>query len=265
MPAKHPDLAGLKRIDTKSAFFFVPESYQVIDMGEMGEAMVLLMQVFAEGMVEAFASLVTPAPGETATPVSLDEMSASLQFDLLMAADAAGGSAVFLVGEPLPEAADLQTMLLKAIEDNKNEVIVERTELIYGGRYPMARALLQVRDVESGQRSRQALYLLAGSDRLWTLSFQAEPDQFDGSAAGLRTQRLEFPGPVAPSSSAAVRAPRLQEVPICPSSTGSQRCPLPNSDLLLVPSGHPAGSSQPSWAPGGGLTLRARFPDPVDE
>ena len=175
-----PDLAGLKRIEAKSAFFFVPESYQVVDMGEMGEAMVLLMQVFAEGMVEAFASLVTPAPGETATPVSLDEMSASLQFDLLMAADAAGGSAVFLVGEPRPEAADLQTMLLKAIDDNKNEVLVERTELIYGGRYPMARARLQVRDVESGQRSRQALYLIAGSDRLWTLSYQAEPDQFDG-------------------------------------------------------------------------------------
>lgn len=180
LAGESPDLAGLKRIDTKSAFFFVPESYQVIDMGEMGEAMVLLMQVFAEGMVEAFASLVTPAPGETVTPPSLDEMSASLQFDLLMAADAAGGSAVFLVGEPLPEAADLQTMLLKAIEDNQNEVLVERTELIYGGRHPMARALLQVRDVESGQRSRQALYLLAGSDRLWTLSYQAEPDQFDG-------------------------------------------------------------------------------------
>ena len=180
LAGEDPDLSGLKRIDTKSAFFFVPESYQVIDMGEMGEAMVLLMQVFAEGMVEAFASLVTPEPGETATPVSLDEMSASMQFDLLMAADAAGGSAVFLVGEPLPEAADLQTLLLKAIEDNKNEVLVERTELIYGGRYPMARALLQVRDVESGQRSRQALYLLAGSDRLWTLSFQAEPAEFDG-------------------------------------------------------------------------------------
>lgn len=175
-----PDLAGLKRIDTKSAFFFVPESYEVVDMGEMGEAMVLLMQVFAEGMVEAFASLVTPAPGETATPVSLDEMSASLQFDLLMAADAAGGSAVFLVGEPRPEAADLQTILLKAIEDNKNEVLVERTELIYGGRYPMARALLQVRDVESGQVSRQALYVIASADRLWTLSYQADPDAFDG-------------------------------------------------------------------------------------
>jgi len=41
-------------------------------------------------------------------------------------------------------------MLLKAIEDNQNEVLVERTDLIYGGRYPMARALLQVRDLESG-------------------------------------------------------------------------------------------------------------------
>lgn len=180
LDGEEPDLSGWKRIDTKSAFFFVPESYQVVDMGELGEAMMLLMQVFAEGMVEAFSSLVTPAPGGTATPVSLDEMSASLQFDLLMAADAGGGSAVFLVGEPRPTDADLQTMLLKAIEDNQNEVRVERTELIYGGRYPMARALLQVRDIESGQRSRQALYLIAGGDRLWTLSYQSDPEPFDG-------------------------------------------------------------------------------------
>jgi len=179
LAGEDPDLAGLKRIDTKSAFFFVPESYQVIDMGEMGEAMVLLMQVLAEGMVEAFAGLVTPAPGETVTPPALDEMTASMQFDLLMAADAAGESAVFLVGEPRPAAADLQTMLLKAIEDNQNEVLVERTELIYGGRYPMARALLQVRDLESGQRSRQALYLIAGGERLWTLSYQSDPEPFD--------------------------------------------------------------------------------------
>jgi len=174
-----PDLSGMKRIDVKSAFFFVPESYQVIDMGEMGEAMMLLMQVFAEGMIEAFSSLVTPAPGETATPVSLDEMSASLQLDLMMAADSEGSSAVFLVGEPLPAGTDLQTMLLKAIEDNRNEVLVERTELVYGGRYHMARALLQVRDVETGQRSRQALYLIAGGDRLWTLSYQSEPGKFE--------------------------------------------------------------------------------------
>ncbi len=180
LDGEEPDLSGWKRIDTKSAFFFVPESYQVVDMGELGEAMVLLMQVFAEGMVEAFSSLVTPVPGGTATPVSLDEMSASLQLDLLMAADAGGGSAVFLVGEPRPTDADLQTMLLKAIEDNQNEVRVERTELIYGGRYPMARALLQVRDIESGQLSRQALYLIAGGDRLWTLSYQSDPEPFDG-------------------------------------------------------------------------------------
>jgi hypothetical protein len=179
LAGEDPDLAGLKRIDTKSAFFFVPESYQVIDMGEMGEAMVLLMQVFAEGMVEAFAGMVTPAPGETVTPPALDEMTASMQFDLLMAADAAGASAVFLVGEPRPVQADLQAMLLKAIEDNQNEVLVERTELIYGGRYPMARALLQVRDLESGQLSRQALYLIAGGERLWTLSYQSDPERFD--------------------------------------------------------------------------------------
>lgn len=176
---EEPDLGGLKRIDTRTAFFFVPDSYQVVDMGELGEAMLLLMQVFAEGMVEAFSGLVTPAPGETATPVSLDEMSTSMQFDLLMAADAGGGSAVFMLGEPRPTEADLQMMLLKAIEDNKNEVIVERTELVYGGRYPMARALLQVRDIESGQLSRQALYLIAGGDRLWTLSYQSDPEAFD--------------------------------------------------------------------------------------
>lgn len=175
-----PDLTGMKRVDVKSAFFFVPESYQVIDMGEMGEAMLLLMQVFAEGMIEAFSGLVTPAPGETATPVSLDEMSASLELDLMMAADSAGSSAVFLVGEPLPSGVDLQAMLLKAIEDNQNEVLVEQTALVYGGRYPMARALLQVRDVETGQRSRQALYLVAGGDRLWTLSYQSDPGQFEG-------------------------------------------------------------------------------------
>jgi hypothetical protein len=174
-----PDRTGMKRIDVKSAYFFVPESYQVIEMGEMGEAMILLMQVFAQGMIDAFSSLVTPAPGETPTPILLDEMSTSLQFDLLMAADSDGRSAVFLVGEPLPTGMDLQSMLLKAIEDNPKDVLVERTELVYGGRYPMARALLQVRDIETGQRSRQALYLIAGHDRLWTLSYQSDPGQFE--------------------------------------------------------------------------------------
>ncbi len=175
-----PDLAGWKRIDVESAFFWVPASYQVVDMGELGEAMLLMMQVFAEGMVEAFRGLVTPEPGVTPTPLSLDEMNTAFQIDMLMAADEAGGSVVFLVGEPRPSDADLQTMLLKAIEDNANVVLVEKTELIYGARYQMARALLRVRDAESGQVSRHAAYLIASADRLWTLSFQAEPDSFDG-------------------------------------------------------------------------------------
>jgi len=98
LAGEDPDLAGLKRIDTKSAFFFVPESYQVIDMGRNGRGDGALDAGSCRGNGRGVCRPGHSAPGETVTPPALDEMTASMQFDLLMAADAAGESAVFLVG-----------------------------------------------------------------------------------------------------------------------------------------------------------------------
>ena len=171
------DRTSWKRVDVESAFFLLPASYEVVDMGPMGEAMVALMEVFAKGMVEAFSSLVTPEAGATPTPpfAELEDFS----IDLLMAANPNGESAVFLVGEPRPENADLQTMLVKAVDDINGKTEVLSTELIEGHAYPMARAIVRVRDSETGKLSQQALYVILHGPRAWTLSCQSLTRDFE--------------------------------------------------------------------------------------
>ncbi len=170
------DRAGWKRVDTKSAFLFMPASYEVVDLGPMGEAMVQLMEVFAKGMVEAFSGLVTPVPGASPTP-PFEELE-DFSIDLLMAADAAGESAIFIVGEPRPDEADVQAMLVKAIDDIKGKTEVLSTELIEGHAFPMGRAIVRVRDEETGRLSEQAIYVILHGQRAWTLACQALPADF---------------------------------------------------------------------------------------
>jgi hypothetical protein len=170
------DRTGWKRVDATSAFLFMPATFEVVDMGPMGEAMVEMMEVFAKGMVEAFSGLVTPVPGASPTP-PFEELE-DFSIDLLMAADPARETAIFIVGEPRPEAADLQSMLVKAIDDINGKTEVLSTELIEGHTYPMGRAVVRVRDEETGRLGQQALYVILHGQRAWTLSCQSLPGDF---------------------------------------------------------------------------------------
>ena len=146
--------------DVGSASLWLPDTWQVADLGGLGEVMGVLMAGLAQGMVDAFGAMASPDEGGTPSAESLKEMEAAFDIDFVMAADEQAKAALFLVGEPRPKDADLQDLLLKAISDNANEVAVEHTALVAGGSYPMARALLRIKDVESGQVSQQALYVI---------------------------------------------------------------------------------------------------------
>ena len=171
------DRTSWKRVEVKSAYFLLPANYEVVDMGPMGEAMLQLMEVFAKGMVEAFSGLVTPEAGASPTPPFAELQDFSI--DLLMAANPTGKSAVFLVGEPRPEGADVQAMLVKAVDDIKGKTEVLSTELIEGHTYPMGRAIVRVRDAETGKLSQQALYVILHGPRAWTLSCQSLTRDFE--------------------------------------------------------------------------------------
>jgi hypothetical protein len=171
------DRTGWKRVEVKSAYLLLPANYEVVDMGPMGEAMVELMEVFAKGMVEAFSGLVTPEADASPTP-PFEELQ-DFSIDLVMAADPTGESAVFLVGEPRLEEADVQSMLVKAVDDIKGKTEVLSTELIEGHTYPMGRAIVRVRDAETGKISQQALYVMLHGPRAWTLSCQSLTRDFE--------------------------------------------------------------------------------------
>jgi hypothetical protein len=171
------DRTSWKRVDVKSAFFLLPTDYEVVDMGPMGDAMVKLMEVFAKGMVEAFSGLVTPEAGASPPP-PFGELE-DLSIDLLMAANPNGASAIFLVGEPRAEGADVQAELVKAIDNIKGKTEVQSTELIEGHTYPMGRGIVRVRDAATGKLSQQAVYVILHGPRAWIVSCQAEVRDFE--------------------------------------------------------------------------------------
>jgi hypothetical protein len=160
-------------MDTGSAVFLLPPGFEVADLGEFDDVMVMLMEAMAQGMVGMFESLVTPVPGAPPpTPLSFGE--AGFELDILMAVHPAGAAAI-LTGEPREADLDLETALTQAVGMVSGEVTVLAREILIDAPYPTARAVLESRDPETGQVGRQVGYVILSETRLWTIWFSADP------------------------------------------------------------------------------------------
>jgi hypothetical protein len=168
------DSSEWKRIEFETASFLVPPTFEVADMGGFDDVIVLFMQAFAGGLVEMMEGMVTPAPGEaTPTPISLDELDSAFDFDFLMAAEPGGEAAVFLVGEPLPQGFDLESMMTEAVGSVQGEVEVVSREVVGGAPRDTGRVFLRLRDPAKGTTEDQVMYVIVDGERAWTLAYQA--------------------------------------------------------------------------------------------
>ncbi|OGO46794.1 MAG: hypothetical protein A2Z30_03040 [Chloroflexi bacterium RBG_16_64_43] len=173
------EIAGWKRIDTGHAYFWLPQTYEVADLGGLGDMMEILMIALVQGLTEGFQELAgAGTPGPTPTMMSLEEMRAGFDIDLLMAAEKDLGAAVFVVGEPVAGTPDLAALLDEAVQGVKGLREVKSRHLVEGAPYPTARAIVTAEDPESGSLSQQALYVVHAKDRSYTFSCQTSPADF---------------------------------------------------------------------------------------
>ncbi len=174
------DISGWKKIDSGHAYFWLPDTYEVADLGGLGDLMEIFMIAMVQGLSQGLQEMVGEGtPGPTPTMMSLDEMRAGFDIDMLMAADKGLGSAVFVVSEPESESTDIASLLDEAVHGVKGLEETLSRWAIDGFRYPTARAILTARDPESGMLSQQAVYVIQAEGRAYTFSCQTTPAEFD--------------------------------------------------------------------------------------
>jgi len=174
------DISDWKKIDTGHAYIWLPASYEVADLGGLGDLMEIFMVALVEGFSQGFQELAGEGtPGPTPTMISMEEMQAGFDIDLLMAAAKDMGSAVFVVSEPDTEQPDMEALLDEAVQGVKGLHEVLSRHLVEGAPYPMARAILTAQDPESGAPSQQALFVIHAEERTYTLSCQTAPVDFE--------------------------------------------------------------------------------------
>lgn len=168
------DLTDWQTVKFETGSFLLPPTFALIDSGSFDDAIVRFMQAFAGELVEVIEGMMTPVPGEaTPTPISLVDLDSDFGFDFLVAADPGGEASVFLVGAPLPEGFDLESMMTEAVGSVPGEVEVVSREIVGGAPRDTGRAFLRVRDPGSGTTEDEVIYIIVEDDRAWTLSFQA--------------------------------------------------------------------------------------------
>jgi len=185
------DLTDWQTIKFETGSFRVPPTFAEVDRGGFDDGIVLFMQTFAGRLVEVMQGSTTPVPGEaTPTPISLDELDSAFDFDFLGAADPAGEPAVFLVGVPLPEGFDLESMMTEAVGSVSGEVEVVSREIVGGAPRDTGRAFLRIRDPGPGTTEDEVMYVIVEGDRAWTLSFRAR--DFEAMLPAFETSALSL-------------------------------------------------------------------------
>ncbi len=175
---------GWVRLESKRAALWLPPGFEVADLGEFGEVMALMMYAMTEAMGEMAGELAavfaSPVPGRpTPTLVSLEELQETFLFDLVMAGSEVDEAALFLVGEPPKEGADLGAAIQGTLDGFQGEHTVESQHAITDQPYPAARLVVSSMDAESGRSGRHLIYVYVIETRVWSLNFVAPEDRFD--------------------------------------------------------------------------------------
>jgi hypothetical protein len=185
------DLTDWQTIEFGTGSFRVPPTFAEVDRGGFDDGIVLFMQTFADRLVEVMQGSTTPVPGAaTPTPISLDELDSAFDFDFLVAADPGGEATVFLVGVPLPEGFDLESMMTEAVGSVPGEVEVVSREIVGGAPRDTGRAFLRIRHPGSGTTEDEVMYVIVEGDRAWTLSFRAR--DFEAMLPAFETSALSL-------------------------------------------------------------------------
>lgn len=175
---------GWVRLESKRATLWLPPGFEVADLGEFGDLMALMAYAMTEAMGqmagEMAAAFASPVPGSpTPTLVSLEELQQTFVFDLVMAGNKTDETALFLVGEPPKEGADLGTAIQGTLDGFKGEYTVESQHAITDRPNPMARLVVASIDAESGRAGKHLLYVFVIDDRAWSLNYAAPAERFD--------------------------------------------------------------------------------------
>ena len=185
------DLTDWQTIRFETASFLVPPTFAVVDSGSFDDVIVRFMQAFAGELVEVIEGMVTPVPGEaTPAPISLDALDSDFGFDFLVAADPGEEAAAFLVGGPLPEGFDLESMMTEAVGSVPGEVEVVSREIVGGAPRDTGRVFLRIRDSGAGTTEDEVIYVIVEDDRAWTLSFRAR--DFEAMLPAFETSALSL-------------------------------------------------------------------------
>jgi hypothetical protein len=175
---------GWVRLESKRVTLWLPPGFEVADLGEFGELMALMTYAMTEAMGEMAgelaAAFASPVPGKpTPTLVSLEELQQTLLFDLVMAGSEVDEAALFLIGEPPKQGAELGAAIQGTLDGFQGEHTVESQHAIFDQPYPAARLVVSSMDAESGRSGRHLIYVYVIETRVWSLNFVAPVDRFD--------------------------------------------------------------------------------------
>ncbi|MES0338863.1 MAG: hypothetical protein ABUK16_12000 [Anaerolineales bacterium] len=176
------DIAGWQRVETKLATFWLPASYEIIDLGDgFGELFGAFFEDFAVGMGELVGELTSELSGDGATPepLNLDDLNSAFEFDFLIATDEDLLTSAFLISQPREQGTDLDYHLHDALNGIEGDFKLLSLQAIEGAKYEMGRALLEVHDPELQMMGKMLIYVILGKDNVWTLSYQTASEKFD--------------------------------------------------------------------------------------
>ena len=176
------DITGWQRVETKLAIFWLPGSYEVIDLGGgFGELFGDFFEDFAVGMGELVGELSSELDGDGATPepLDLDDLNNAFEFDFIIATDEDLLTSAFLISQPREPGTSLDVHLHDALNGIEGDFTLLSLQAIEGAKYEMGRAILEVQDPELQMMGNVLMYVILGNDNVWTLSYQTPSEKFD--------------------------------------------------------------------------------------
>ena len=171
--------SGWQWVEGKHARFRIPNSYEIMDLGEgFGGLFALFTMAFTEGFSEMFEGMEMEG-SEELPPIPEEELEAAFDFDFILAMEADMMTSAFFVSEPLDSADTVDSLLKEAVAGVEGSAKLLSIEHIEGAPYSMSRAFVETRDPETGMRGKQVAYVIISGDRGYTLSYQTSLDQFE--------------------------------------------------------------------------------------
>jgi hypothetical protein len=171
--------SGWQWVEGKHARFRIPNSYEIMDLGEgFGGLFALFTMAFTEGFSEMFEGMEMEG-SEEIPPIPEEELEAAFDFDFILAMESDMITSAFFVSEPLDGTKTMDSLLKEAVAGVEGSARLLAIEHIEDAPYTMSRAFVETRDPETGMRGKQVAYVILSGDRAYTISYQTSLENFD--------------------------------------------------------------------------------------